>query len=253
MTKVGKYTVHEVAAMFPMLPKGSREYNELEEHIRTFGQLEPIVVDGEILLDGRNRMLVCEALKQKPIIVEWSSLRQTCQQHEWIFGKNWTRRDLKPDQKGAIFDEYNRYEIKLAAEENQRATQFKPGSDSRRNTSSGPKKLATQVSESPARDRKTSNANSTVGKLAAKAGISRYKAEQIVSISKLAESGDGQAKEDLEKIKLGLKTVREVKQNKKASSPKPLAIRLQNAWEAFWKRFEPSEKPQVIKWIREQL
>jgi hypothetical protein len=62
--------------------------------------------------------------------------------------------------------------------ERKAATAFKPGNDPRRNIEAGPKKLVAPVSEPPVkRDSKVKNAASTIGKVAAGAGVSRYKAE----------------------------------------------------------------------------
>ena len=51
MTK-HKYRHHPVTDMFPL--PSEQEYQELKASIREQGQLQPIVVDGEELLDGRH-------------------------------------------------------------------------------------------------------------------------------------------------------------------------------------------------------
>lgn len=111
-----KYKIHEVTALFPMLEKGTRPYNDLEDHIRLFGQIEPIVVDGDTLLDGRNRLAICEENGIPPKVVQWSTLGVKNPQHEWIFGKNFARRNITKDVGTAIFVEYNKWDVAQEAQ-----------------------------------------------------------------------------------------------------------------------------------------
>jgi ParB-like chromosome segregation protein Spo0J len=51
--RIGKYRVHPVASMFPLLE--GEEFEDLVESIRAYGQKIPITVHEGLLLDGRNR------------------------------------------------------------------------------------------------------------------------------------------------------------------------------------------------------
>ena len=214
-SSAGKYIVHPVAALFPLLEPGSRSYLELEDHIKLSGQLEPIVVDGDMLLDGRNRLAICEANGIPPKVVEWSTLGIATLKHEWIFGKNATRRSLTEDQRTAIYIAYNAWTAKGDARERLEASKFKAG-----NTGGpGRGKTANPKSGSPLkRDAKEMHANSTAGQVAEAVGVSRYKVEQALALAKAAESGDQEAKEGMEAIKTGMATIKEIA--KKARKPK---------------------------------
>jgi hypothetical protein len=47
------------------------EYQELKADIAKNGQAEPIVVDGDVLIDGSNRLRACKELGIEPRILEW--------------------------------------------------------------------------------------------------------------------------------------------------------------------------------------
>jgi ParB-like chromosome segregation protein Spo0J len=49
--------VHPAAAMFPLLE--GPEFEELCDDIQASGLANPIVIHGDILLDGRNRLRAC--------------------------------------------------------------------------------------------------------------------------------------------------------------------------------------------------
>ena len=55
--------VHPAANEFPMLC--GDELAELVASVRSLGQTTPVVVDGDTLLEGRNRALAVEILKQE--------------------------------------------------------------------------------------------------------------------------------------------------------------------------------------------
>jgi ParB-like chromosome segregation protein Spo0J len=93
--------IHPVAKMFPLLDEGSPEREELELSIEKNGLLEPLVVDGDVLLDGRNRLSVCCYLGIEPRFVEWKTLKDRgSDQASFIIAKNLSRRHLTPDQRG---------------------------------------------------------------------------------------------------------------------------------------------------------
>ena len=50
--------IHPVAALFPMLPE--EEMLALAKSIKAHGLNESIVMQGDVLLDGRNRLAACK-------------------------------------------------------------------------------------------------------------------------------------------------------------------------------------------------
>jgi ParB-like chromosome segregation protein Spo0J len=180
--EIGDYTVHPVAAMFPIIEEGTPAWVELLGSIQQLGQLEPIVVDGKVLIDGRNRLRACQKLGVVPFTVEWSSLDILINQGEWIGAKNLERRHLTDDQRAAITVKVMAWVASNEAEEEKKKTQFKKGESG--NPTGKPKEQVSQSSGSPARDHKDKHARSTAGKVAAQAGVSRHKAEKALKVQK---------------------------------------------------------------------
>jgi len=246
--------VHPVAAMFPMIPPKSRGYLELQEHILMFGQLDPIVLDGDVLLDGRNRLTICNEIGKEPKTVQWSTLGVKGEVHEWIFAKNATRRNLTDDQKTAVYVSYDKW-LQEAAKKAREASQFKHGNDANADGLNQHTRTVTPESESPLkRDHVAKNARSTAGKVAAAVGVSRGKAAKVLSIKKAADDGDVEAKENFDAIVQGIKTLKEIAPKQpKAKRNDNLDARFSKAWETFWNKFTAEEKPEVVRLIQEQI
>jgi hypothetical protein len=102
--RLGNYTVHPVAAMFPLLQ--GELYERFKGNIRANGQIEPIIVQGDVLIDGRNRLRACLDLGIKPLIEEYSPKMDACDRPidvaRYILAKNLERRDLTRDQRVMI-------------------------------------------------------------------------------------------------------------------------------------------------------
>jgi hypothetical protein len=207
---IGGFTVHPAAAVFPLIE--GDDFSDLCESIRMHGVQHPAVVRGSELLDGRNRMRACEALKAEGWsgscpVVEWNDDGRNVA--EWIWDTNALRRHMDDDgiamASSAIWP--------LIAKENEArkaATKFKKGESG---NPSGKKQVRTESSEPAKRDTKSENARSTVGQVAAKAGTSMHKARQAVAVQKAIESGElpaGTAQE----VMSGKKRLRDV-------APKP--------------------------------
>lgn len=247
------YKIHPVAALFPMIPKGSRPYNDLEEHIRLFGQLEPIVVDGDTLLDGRNRLAICEDCGIKPKIVQWSTLGISNPQHEWIFGKNVARRNLTEEQRAQVYVDYSAWTDAEDAKERVAKAQFKAG-ESGNPTGKAKEQARTESCEPAKRDHKAEHARSTVGKVAAGAGISHHKAAKLVAVNKAAAAGDEKAMEDVEAIRAGLKKIRDIAKPTRPDRPAPtLRQQLESWWPKCLDRFAVADHAQVKQWIKETV
>jgi site-specific DNA-methyltransferase (adenine-specific) len=88
--------VHPVAALFPMLPEA--ELNDLALDIKANGLQQPIVMQADTLLDGRNRLAACERAGVKPTFTEYKGDSPVA----FIIGVNLHRRHLDQGQKIAL-------------------------------------------------------------------------------------------------------------------------------------------------------
>jgi hypothetical protein len=215
---ISGFTVHPAAAVFPLIE--GDDFNDLCESIRMHGVQHPAVVRGNELLDGRNRMRACEALKSQGWsgscpVVEWKDDGRNVA--EWIWDTNALRRHMDDDgiamASSAIWP--------LIAKENEarrEAAQFKKGQSG---NPSGKKQVTTKSSEPAKRDHKAEDARSTVGQVAAKAGTSMHKARQAIAVQKAIESGE-LPPETAKEVMAGKKKLRDVapKPAKKDAPPK---------------------------------
>jgi ParB-like chromosome segregation protein Spo0J len=96
----GVYKVHLMAKVFPRLT--GDPFNDLRTSIDKNGQQEPVVIDGDVFLDGRNRVAVLNDLAKEPWIVQFTDLQTGLDQGVWIAAKNLERRHLTSDQYLAI-------------------------------------------------------------------------------------------------------------------------------------------------------
>jgi ParB-like chromosome segregation protein Spo0J len=90
------FEVHPAAKLFPLL-KG-KDYHELKADIETRGLIESIVKKGEMILDGRNRLAVCQELGIEPRFIEYDGNDEI----GFIVAKNVLRRHLTEDQRVMI-------------------------------------------------------------------------------------------------------------------------------------------------------
>jgi|688.fasta_scaffold651033_2 ParB-like chromosome segregation protein Spo0J len=215
---ISGFTVHPAAAVFPLIE--GDDFNDLCESIRMHGVQHPAVVRGNELLDGRNRMRACEALKAQGWsgscpVVEWKDDGRNVA--EWIWDTNALRRHMDDDgiamASSAIWP--------LIAKENEarrEAAQFKKGQSG---NPSGKKQARTKSCEPASRDTKSEHARSTVGQVAAKAGTSMHKARQAIAVQKAIEAGELPA-ETAKEVMAGKKKLRDVapKPAKKDAPPK---------------------------------
>ena len=92
-----QYRVHEAAAVFPIMT--GREFEELVEDVRTNGLREPVVVIGDHLLDGRNRLRACAAAGVAPAVRE---LESEVDPVAWVTSVNVHRRHLDASQRALL-------------------------------------------------------------------------------------------------------------------------------------------------------
>ncbi len=207
------YKVHPIAEIFPRLPVEGQDFKDLVTSIEATGLLEPIVMDGDMLLDGRNRLAACAQAKVEPRFVQFRDITDGGQDVSmWIMGKNIHRRHLTQDQKAVAWTEYYRVESELLAKANKDASKFKKGQSG--NPSGKTKEqVRTESCEPAKRDFKKEHANSTAGQIAEKVNVSHQKVSQAIKLAKAADTNP-EAKAALEKVKSGaLPLAKAVKQN----------------------------------------
>ena len=88
--------IHPVAELFPML--SASELNEMADSIKREGLLNPCVRQGDVLLDGRNRLAACKRAGVEPRFVEYTGDSPVA----FIIGANLARRHLDKGQKIAL-------------------------------------------------------------------------------------------------------------------------------------------------------
>ena len=88
---------HPAANVFPMMNQSDLE--GLAADIKRNGLLNPIVVSGKLILDGRNRQRACEIAGVKPTFTRWKNGRNPL---DWIISQNLHRRHLNEDQRAIV-------------------------------------------------------------------------------------------------------------------------------------------------------
>jgi hypothetical protein len=88
---------HPAAQLFPMMPDA--ELSELAEDIRKNGLLEPIVLLGGMVLDGRNRLSACRRAGVEP---RFEIAAEIASPTLYVVSKNIHRRHLTTSQRAAI-------------------------------------------------------------------------------------------------------------------------------------------------------
>lgn len=88
---------HKAAEIFPMM--SAEEFNGLVADIREHGLLEPIVMVGDEILDGRNRFKACIAAGIAPRTVQWDGKGIP---HDFVVSHNLHRRHLNTGERGLI-------------------------------------------------------------------------------------------------------------------------------------------------------
>lgn len=212
--------VHPVANMFPLLE--GDDLKQMRDSIRENGQRIPVIVDGDTLLEGRNRARCVEMLQSEGVAItlhtqQWSPPSQMASQAEYIWDVNVTRRHLTPAQRAQSATEI----LPLIEKEKaaaQSASRIKPkeirnpeGRNQHTPTGKAETKSPPPSDASGCSAEKV--ARSTVGKVAALAKVTPYAAAQAVKIKKEARP------EDVAAVKAGTKKPREVLAKVKKEMP----------------------------------
>lgn len=189
---IDRYKVHPVASLFPMMDDDA--FDGLKASIETRGQIVPIVVQGDVLLDGRNRLRACLELRREPKIEQYSG---TLVPGEYIFQLNYERRDLTDAQRLDISFKADPL-IKAEAKSRQQTAGARGVEGGRGHQKTLPMKSSEGfVLETEGESKaKKSHAGDTRKKLADKAGVSEHKAQQYLNVK-------ADAPELLEDVKKG--------------------------------------------------
>ena len=112
------FDVHPVANKFPLMV--GNEYQELVADIQERGQLHPVVLHNDQLLDGRNRLKACEELGITPTLIAWDA-PDGVTAAEWIVSTNLQRRHLTSQQRAMLAADPDILDV-LEAEARERQT-----------------------------------------------------------------------------------------------------------------------------------
>lgn len=91
--------VHPAAEIFPEMQ--GDDFDAFCQDIKEHGQLEAIVVYGDMILDGRNRWRACQVLGIQPLTVPWDH-NNYASPEQFVVSKNLHRRHLNETQRAMV-------------------------------------------------------------------------------------------------------------------------------------------------------
>jgi hypothetical protein len=189
--------------MFPLLE--GKEFEELCDDIQASGLSNPIVIHGDILLDGRNRLRACAKMEIDPKFIAYSWYGD--REHEWIVTQNIHRRSLSEDQRAAILtDVYEWHKRRRLAELKQLDVLRQQGEHGKEGGRGHKKPLGTKSPPRVSRRLRT--------ELAEQTGISDHKAKQAIQVAE-------HAPELLDGVRTGKVKLKDAAQKARAQSPSP--------------------------------
>lgn len=97
LNKPSALTLSVIQAMIP--PLSTEEMAALRNDIKQNGQIVPIVMDGDVVVDGRARLQICNELKITPITV---NIKDAANDSTYSLNVNINRRHLTTNQRAAI-------------------------------------------------------------------------------------------------------------------------------------------------------
>lgn len=177
------FKVHPAADLFPMIPPGD-DWDELVRSIKAGGLLDPIVVDGDELLDGRNRLKACAEAGVEPRFVEFSTLGWADGKVMFILAKNFDRRSITDDQRASIWDKANWMDHEEKSAARKAATQLA----GRSNTGTPIRSDGVSVTLNSTQPKKPRN-KTAVQEAAQAAGVSEHKMRQAAKVRKAVQAG----------------------------------------------------------------
>ena len=118
---------HAALTVFPEME--GEALRELAADIRRNGLLNPVVLSGTTVLDGRNRLLACKMANVAPTFIQWDPASEATQVSAvaWVISQNMVRRHFSASQRAAIALEVE----KLLASEARKRQSTRAGGESR--------------------------------------------------------------------------------------------------------------------------
>lgn len=232
---------HPIAQLFPLIKDNTREFRDLVGSIQEDGLIDPIVMDGDMLVDGRNRLAACKEAGVQPRFVQWKSLNPKGSLEEWIYSRNINRRHLTADQIASIYTQFNAATIrKLNKEQMRLAPKI---AIKKENKTCGYQTVSANNHK---------NLQSAVGQIAKGAGVSYRKARQALKLRKAVE--DGLVEKEVEqKVAHGLVKLKDAVPEVKTIKLSSLPEKIKNAWSAFKAKFTQDELVFAINWVRKEI
>ena len=239
-----KYNVHPIAAMFPLL--GKKEHADLVASIKAQGVTVPIIMDGDTLIDGRNRMAACEELGIKPPVEAFDKKKHGADVPGYIIAQNINRRHLTEDQRVTLVAKVRAADLSKDAAESKKAGQF--GGKKSADAKAGDL-FAGKDAKPPEAPKGRASA-----KLANEANTTVHKAKQALSVVK----GGAAAADDV--IAGKKKLAAAAKEARKASAPakapaKPLSMaeNVEKKYRKLLESFAVVDYPAVRKELRKLI
>lgn len=233
-TRIAGFEIHPAANLFPMMTDD--EFAELKADIKKHGQIIPIVLYRDLILDGRNRALACDELGLNLKVQNRDEIDDPI---SWAISANAKRRNLTKGQLAAVAaDSLPLYEAE--AKERKKEMEGRP--------SKLEEKIPQESREPQARD-----------KAAAATGVNpRY----VQDAKKIKE----ESPETFEKLKTGETTIQQAKRDlsigrewEKKGVHKPVDHSPEDdepdqLWELkrLWRKTPKKQQTLFKKWINEQ-
>lgn len=220
------YPIHPLADAFPLLQ--GEDFEQIVQSIASYGLLEPIVLCKGVVLDGRNRLRACLAAKIEPDFVEYDDALEI---PDFIWLKNASRRHLTPDMRAAVATEFLAYEEAQAKQRKLDAFDPRKANEARWHAADDGDELEAgdpvcQISDTQDAPVRTSD------RIAQRAEVSRYKAEQAIAVKR---HDDEHGTQLLEQVKAGETRLRDAVREVRNEPPRE---RVSNSPEAAAERLE---------------
>jgi hypothetical protein len=191
------YFIHPAADEFPAMTE--LEFDDLLNSTRQVGQLSPVVVQGNTILEGRHRARVIEILRAEGReielrTVEWKPADFCSTPSQFIENVNLKRRNLTPDQRAMVATRLIPH-IERELAELQKSSRIRPGekrnpAGRNQHATSGPADAAVSDPDpasgppSSTERNRAKRAASMRGKLADRAGVSHHKSDQALTVKR---------------------------------------------------------------------
>jgi hypothetical protein len=96
---VSQLTAHSCADIYPLL--NDEEMEALADDIKENGLIHPIIVQGNVIIDGRNRLAACKLAGVEPVFKEFDGNEESIK--GYILGANNNRRHLNGGQRAMAY------------------------------------------------------------------------------------------------------------------------------------------------------